>query len=333
MLDQIREVIQRDVNNRGLARDPHDNLFTRCREDFASSCCSLTLMPSTSIAIVTGFFIPHAQPPCGETDGPLGAIFLARAGQALGIKVALVTDAFCRRALEIGLQACGLESTVPVLVLPDQRFPSAHYDEWFLYEVDVGFRGWLGGGMGTEPTHFLALERVGPSFDDRCRNMRGRDVTEEMAPAHLLFEEQARRGFSRRFTIGIGDGGNEIGMGKIPPEVIARNVPNGERIACRVPTDDLIVAGVSNWGAYALAAGVAVLRRQPLPASLFDVEGERDLLRLMVEHGPLVDGVTARQTVTVDGLSFDDYAEPLRRIGKLLENEQCLICEQRPGPT
>ena len=35
---------------------------------------------------------------------------------------------------------------------------------------------------------------------------------------------------------------------------------NGDLIHCRVPTDHLIVAGVSNWGAYALAAGIYVLR-------------------------------------------------------------------------
>jgi hypothetical protein len=82
--------------------------------------------------------------------------------------------------------------------------------------------------------------------------------------------------------------------------------------------DHLIVAGVSNWGAYALAAGVAVLRGQPLPSSLFDIETERDLLRVMVEKGPLVDGVTARQAVSVDGLPFEEYARPLRRLGELL---------------
>src|SRR5205807_1527308 len=73
-------------------------------------------------------------------------------------------------------------------------------------------------------------------------------------------------------TIGVGDGGNEIGMGKIPWDVIRRNVPNGGLIACRVPTDYLIVAGVSNWGAYALAAGVALLRGAKLDPSLFDAE-------------------------------------------------------------
>ena len=35
---------------------------------------------------------------------------------------------------------------------------------------------------------------------------------------------------------------------------------NGGLIACRVPADYLIVAGVSNWGAWALGAGVALLR-------------------------------------------------------------------------
>ncbi len=118
-------------------------------------------------------------------------------------------------------------------------------------------------------------------------------------------------------TIGIGDGGNEIGMGKIPWRTIQRNIPNGGLIACRVPTDFLIVAGVSNWGAYALAAGVALLRGRPLLPDLFDVERERDILRIMVEQGPLVDGVTGKPTVTVDGLAFEEYARPLRQLGEL----------------
>jgi hypothetical protein len=343
LLDQIREIIQRDVNNRGLARDPNDNLFTHCRDDFANACRSIAETAQPALAIVTGFFIPHAQPPCGETDGPLGAIFLVRALQLLGIKVALFTDDFCRRALEVGLQEFSLETIIPILVLSAES-PSFPRSAW---ERKLGRsasrpgreqdatqsvadlrshaeRGNENENMVPHRLFFLSLERVGPGHDGRCRNMHSRDVTGEMAPADWLFDNSLRR-TSWSTTIGIGDGGNEIGMGKIPPEVIARNIPNGERIACRVPTDHLIVAGVSNWGAYALAAGVAVRRGQRLPASLFDVERERELLRTMVEQGPLVDGVTAQPTVTVDGLAFDDYAEPLRRIGELLEKEGWLI--------
>jgi hypothetical protein len=67
-------------------------------------------------------------------------------------------------------------------------------------------------------------------------------------------------------SLGIGDGGNEIGMGKIRWEIIRRNIPRGGLVACRVPVDHLIVCGVSNWGAYGLAAGVLLLRGQPCKA-------------------------------------------------------------------
>lgn len=292
LLNSLRDAIQVDAGNRGLARDPHENLFTTCRHDFSAACRSIAATPAPALAVVTGFFIPQAPAPCGETDGPLGAVFLARALKPLGVRVTLLTDSFCRRALEVGLHACGLDETVFVRTLCNE----AH-----LLESEV------------EWTHLIALERVGPGQDGRCRNMRGLDISDQIAPAHILFE-----GKPRQRTIGIGDGGNEIGMGKIPLDVISRNIPDGERIACRVPTDQLIVAGVSNWGAYALAVGVAVLRGQTLPASLFDIEQERELLRIMVEQGPLVDGVTGRQSITVDGLSFVEYSRPLVRLGNLM---------------
>ena len=119
--------------------------------------------------------------------------------------------------------------------------------------------------------------------------------------------------------IGIGDGGNEIGMGKIPHSTIVKNIPNGREIHCRVPTDHLIVAGVSNWGAYALAAGVYALRGIKPPHDLFNPARERAILELMVRTGPLVDGVTGGQTATVDGLTWDEYAKPLARIREMME--------------
>ena len=36
------------------------------------------------------------------------------------------------------------------------------------------------------------------------------------------------------------------------------------------------------------------------------------------QHGPLVDGVSGQPSVSVDGLDFDRYVEPLRRLGTLL---------------
>lgn len=331
-LVRMRDIIQEDVGNRGLRTDPARNLITSCAPDFQRACQSIADTPQPRVAVVTGFFIPAGQPPSGETDGPLGALFLARALTPLGIRVVLATDAFCTPALSAGLAACGLETQVPLITLPSfglsQNLSPAAYWEAF--------------ARRTGPlTHLIALERVGPSHTlasfqaqhkeetpadadrafsqelpeearDRCFTMRGRDITANMSPAHWLFEAgQQTPGI---VTIGIGDGGNEIGMGKIAWEIIQRNIPRGGQVACRVATHHLIVCGVSNWGAYALATGVRALRHAAADATLFDVDRERQRLQIMVERGPLVDGVTGLPTATVDGLSFEKYADVLQKL-------------------
>jgi hypothetical protein len=334
VLDALGEVIQEDVGGRGLRSDPTTNLITASAGGFPAACQSIAEQPRAAVAVVTGFFIPHAEPPADETDGPPGALFLARALTPLGIRVALVTDASGRRALEAGLSACGLVSEVPLLTLPPPgpSWPRYLQQEWLPFCTTFGL------------THLLALERVGPSHSedslrqqqageealrlflqevpaehrDRCHNMRGLDITQHTSPAHLLFEAvQGRPGIT---TLGIGDGGNEMGMGKVPWLVVRKNIARGGLIACRVPVDHLIVAGVSNWGAYGLAAGVYHLRGLT-PPNLFDPGLEQQLLELMVQEGPLVDGVSGKRTATVDGLSFPRYAAPLGRLGEVLRRQ------------
>jgi hypothetical protein len=331
LLNNIRDLIQVDIGQRGLATDPRRNLINAFPDDFAAACRSLASAAQPAVVIVTGFYIPTAQPPGAETDGPLGALFLARALTPLGVRVALLTDAFCRPALEVGLRACGLDHAVQVLTLPGTDRP------WTTFMA----KGWLPFVRETfRPTHLIAIERVGPSHSDLslqrqlgageallaflhevppehfdcCHTMRGIDITERMSPAHLLFETASALGLT---TIGIGDGGNEIGMGKIPWDVIRRNVPGGGLVACRVPTDHLIVCGISNWGAYGLGVGVWLVHGRRPPAELFDVERERLLLQRMVEEAHLVDGVVGRPAVSVDGIAFERYVEPLRSMSVL----------------
>jgi hypothetical protein len=335
VLQSICDLIQEDVCNRGLRTDPDSNLITATVGDFQAACRSLAGAIDPAVAIVTGFYIPTAQEPAGETDGPLGALFLARALTPLGFRMVLVTDAFCQAALHAGLTAAGLENQVPLVILPafGEAACVSQQAYWQNFIESAGPLPFL-------LTHLVALERAGPSHTptslhappavleqfvrevpaehrDRCHTMRGRDITMKMSPAHLLFEA-ARRQTPAVRTIGIGDGGNEIGMGKVPWEVIRRNVPGGGLVACRVPTDHLIVCGLSNWGAYGLAAGVALVRGAKLHPDLFDPDRERELLSVMVARGPLVDGVTGRRSVSVDGLAFERYAEPLRRLMSLV---------------
>lgn len=324
-LTALRDVIQEDPGGRGLRTDPDANLITACAGDFAAACQSIAGTEAPRVAVVTGFYIPTAEPPAAETDGPLGALFLARALSPLG-QVVLVTDEFCRRALEVGVAGAGLRKQVPLVELPSVQealtmSPEAY---WQAFAERAG-----------PLTHLVALERVGPSHTpesieaqdsaaleafiravpakehDRCHTMRGRDITLRMSPAHLLFEAAKRHNI---VTIGIGDGGNEIGMGKVPWSVIERNVPNGAVTACRVATDLLIVCGVSNWGAYGLATGIRLLRGRPLEAEFFIPETEENLLRLMVTAGPLVDGVLGQPMISVDGLTWEKYTAPLRRL-------------------
>jgi len=302
-LAAILAAVQTDPGGRGLARDPHDNLFTACPGDFAAACLSFLSDPEAALDVTTGFFIPDATPPAYETDGPLGAAFLLRAIAALGYQVSVGSRQLCAEAIAKAIESKG-ELSVDVIELKDD---SAEPE--FVIQAAGTWPGYMG-------THYLAIECVGRAGDDRYYTMRGRDITKHTKPVDTAFIRHADA--HDLVTIGIGDGGNEIGMGKIPHETVVKNIPNGDLIHCRVPTDHLIVAGVSNWGAYALAAGVYVLRGVTPPADLFDPDRERAILEVMVREGPLVDGVTGEQTATVDGLTWDEYARPLVRIREIL---------------
>src|SRR5262245_51002264 len=309
-LQAICDIIQEDVGQRGLRTDPADNLITASSGDFAVACRSIADTANAAVGVVTGFFIPTADPPAGETDGPLGAVFLARALVPLGIRVVLLTDAFCTPALAAGIGMAGLRKAVALVTLPPAgQFPTLTAEAY--WEAVAERTGRL--------THLIALERVGPSHTieslaaqsaesvetyrrevpaehhDRCHTMRGLDITDKMCPAHLLFEAGARKQAGVT-TIGIGDGGNEIGMGTVPWATIARNIPRGGLVACRVATDRLVVCGVSNWGAYGLAAGVRLLRNGGPDADLFNLQREAEILECMVRQGPLVDGVSGKET-------------------------------------
>jgi len=309
MLESIRSCIQFDAGNRGLADDPQRNLLTETAGDFAAACVELAEVKQPSLVVVTGFLIPHATPPAAETDGPLGALFLARALQPLGFRVAIAAEAFCLKSLQ--------GQNVSLIELP---VGCTHRDAFQRFLPDC--------------THLIALERVGPNHTtesvgedqalfeaevephlrNRCYSMRGLDITANMAPAHWWFERPDRT----YRTIGIGDGGNEIGMGKVSWATVRRNINRGGLVACRVPTDLTIVAGISNWGAYGLAAGIYHLKGVRPDAELFDRERERSLLEILVRQGPLVDGVTGLPTVSVDGLAFEQYATVLEDLARLV---------------
>ena len=225
------------------------------------------------VTIVSGFYIPDAE--AGETDGPPGAKVLGEALTALGVEVQYVTD---ERNVSI-FRALGIE---PVIDVEDYLDKAA-------------------------PTHLVSIERVGRGVDGRYRNMRGIDISDVTAPLDEMFLEATRRGLT---TIGIGDGGNEIGMGKVFVEALDAIV-NAASMATVVATDFCIVAGVSNWGAYGLAGALSVLHGRDLLPTAEKVA--HDLERI-VNEGGAVDGVTHRPEPTTDGQDLSDSLRMLESI-------------------
>jgi hypothetical protein len=152
--------------------------------------------------------------------------------------------------------------------------------------------------------------------------MRGQIIDAHAADTWRLFDElQTRRPQAK--TIGIGDGGNEIGMGAILWEELCSRLegPHGALIPCRVATDWTIVAGTSNWGAYALAAAVLLLRDNTSPLRAWGPAHQLHVLETMIAEGPAIDGVTGRREATVDGIPFLTYIQPwkgiLEQLGRL----------------
>jgi len=292
------------------------------------------------VIVVSGFCRRSSTGMTAETDGPPGALFLARALLALGIDVLLVSDRYGVPLLEAGCDHLGLGGTIthemPIeQYAADDALPES--DRWcedFFSAAALG------------ATHLVAIERPGPSHTpgslarqsrtgpaplerferevptadyNRCHNMRGERIDPWVAKTEQLFAwiERQRAAIT---TIGIGDGGNEIGMGAIAWEVLtgALGSPVAGRIACRVPCDHLLLAGVSDWGAYGLALATAVLRGAGAEAAAWDAASQAELIRALVDRAGAVDGVTGEHAATVDGLELDVYLAALVRLRKVL---------------
>jgi hypothetical protein len=198
-----------------------------------------------------------------ETDGPIGAIALYRVLEGLGhepifgcappISQVLAGDF---RTLEIPI--LGWEATRPMVesALADLR-----------------------------PSVIVSIERPGVAEDGRYYNMRGRDISDFLAKFDLFFE------LCECPTIGVGDGGNEIGMGNIIADLSLLPItPSVTRC------DELVIATVSNWGVYGIIAAMS----RDLHQDLFSLFEPAEIVRYLVDRGA-VDGKTGVAECTEDG--------------------------------
>jgi hypothetical protein len=266
-----------------------------------------------------------------ETDGPPGTMLLAAVLLDLGYCVHVITDENCSEVVRAAAVATGLESEI-VLESP---LESTGWRQSFLKSEHA-----------SQLSHLIAIERVGPGHtaesvrqqdsaadadafqslvpkreQNRCRNMRGEAIDHFSGNLHELFDDVASSPAHNGVqTIGVGDGGNEIGMGRFRWRELCTRL-SGEQSAtvpCRIATDRTIVAGTSNWGAMALAAAVCVLHDRVDLIDRHTVAAYHDVVRTIVADAGAVDGVTRRREATVDGLPFLTYAQPWSGIRRLL---------------
>lgn len=317
-VNALQDVIGADTGGRGMKR-----LIVPGDLYHASRLLGASLPAGSTVVILSGFPCCVQQSPPTETDGPPGTMAIARAAAALGHKAVVVVDECNAAVFRASLDKLALPLDDDVSPIELQSFPSKLNDkdqERFQHLMNVC-------------DLWIACERAGPANDGVCYTMRGIDMNAAglIAPLHRLVTENKNAPF-----VAIGDGGNELGMGKVI-DIINAHIPNGDRIGCVVPADHLIAASVSNWGGYALAAGAALCKVEQIMKdketgnnsnnnkSMEDLvadwiakclptaQEETELLQRAVNAG-CRDGVSGKMEATVDGMPLETSLQCLANI-------------------
>jgi hypothetical protein len=262
------------------------------------------LKSPSHVIVLSGFPCCVNESPPTETDGPPGTLAIARAAAAMGHSVTVVTDVCNEGVFQAALNDLALPENCGSLTLDVYPPDLSEQDEERFRQLAQSCK------------LLISCERAGPGKDGICYTMRGIDMNAKglIAPLHRLVDE------TNAPFIAIGDGGNELGMGKVIDNIInSPKIAKGEQIGCVVPADHLIAASVSNWGGYALAAAASLAHAQTrgeeaegwIKRCVPNEEEEKALLDRCVAAG-CRDGVSGKMEATVDGMLFETSMKCLR---------------------
>lgn len=295
----LDHIVTLEMRRYGQHRGVVDKLYAAAREKAGAplSFVSAQLIrqaigPGDTVLLTLGAHDP-VHMPYGETDGPPGVIALALALiRSLAAQPVVVCEPFQLPAVEAAAKAGSVAfdaSGTPVsgklgcVELPPDSDAAAA-------ELNRLLDSWDVKGM-------IAVERMGPNANGVTYTSTGKVSNGQYAPIHLLFSRLRERGV---VSVGIGDNGNEVGMGNIT-DAVARYKPNGALIADATHVDGLVIANVSNWGAYAMAAMLNVLADSD---PVLHTPAEERAMILACTKAGAVDGATGRLEPGVDGTSL-----------------------------
>lgn len=224
------------------------------------------------VLIGTGFPVNNTF----ETDGPAGAIALYGVMEKLGTTPIMV----CGTPLAEALAEDYRTEKIPV---GDTLNESAQAKTIL---------------SRYQPSLLIAIECPGQAEDGNYYNMRGKNINQDCARFDAFVK------LADCPTIGIGDGGNEIGMGNISEALTKLDI-----IPSTTCCQELVVADVSNWAAYGL---IALLSKIHEPDFLAECDS-RKFLSYLSMHGS-ADGVTGENTLTEDGLPLSEGQALINRL-------------------
>jgi hypothetical protein len=213
-----------------------------------------------------------------ETDGPVGTIALYDALETLGASPVIV----CGRPIS-GLLASKYRVHEIRVGDHDQR---EHEALLALYQY--------------LPEAIVSIERPGQAADGGYYNMRGESISARTACFDSFMN------MARCPTIAVGDGGNEIGMGNVSEALKNLNI-----VPSTTGCDELIVADVSNWGAYGIISFLSVWNGRDLLKEINPL----NILQYISSLGS-VDGVTRINQLTEDGLPVSEGESILLELRK-----------------
>lgn len=260
--------------------------------------------PGRGVILTTGLILPGHHP-YGETDGPIGTAVLAR-GLAFGLaaRVLVMTETELVGLNEALLRAAGLQVVPPdALTAEDGRHRPVASVVALPRDTEAALalsRHWL---PAIDTAAVIAIEKAGANRHGVYHMVGGSDISAGVAKGHALFEAARAHG---ALTIGIGDRGNELGMGNVAP-ITQELLPFGRDCRCpchggvadETPADLAIPAVVSNWGAYGVVACLAALLEQP--SLIQDAALESELFATAQRSGG-VDGMSGRAERAADGV-------------------------------
>ena len=270
--EKIEELICRDINKRGFSAN-------HTKGDLELVVRSMP-EKGNSIFIITGFCLPSGLP---ESDGIAGSIVLANVLIGSGFKVSIITDYCSMEPIKKCLDF--VETKCSVCVVP------AGEEERYSSQLLSSFT----------PAHMFAIERPGLADDGKMYSMTGKAVNESVPVMDNLVVLARKNNIP---VTAVGDGGNELGMGKIK-KFVENEIPNGKLVSAVFPADYLIMATVSDWGAYALASAFSVKYRTKY---MLDMEKHNGIMDLLITNG-VVDGITGKNEASIDGIPWSKHLE------------------------